>query len=265
MKFFRYLLLAPFAVGAFLLWAMLMGLTARAAAWVVSAVARAFDLKWLEHAGVVLIAGLSLVLTSCLALWASRPLVRRCALYLRNGSAHSARDESALSDSPLALAIWRHPTASLLAAHGFGAVVMLLALWGTMLDTWWLHADQQQAYLHLRRNRVEIGCAYDHSLDMASAVRPRSTVLLPGIEWTRDDIRCDDGVTLWIERWVVCEVRYWYVLPVLSAPVLFWARLWRRTRRVWAWQQAGCCVGCGYDLRSSPDRCPECGRGRPGP
>jgi hypothetical protein len=36
---------------------------------------------------------------------------------------------------------------------------------------------------------------------------------------------------------------------IVSIPIL---RRWRRSRR-------GQCLGCGYDLRASTDRCPECG------
>jgi hypothetical protein len=49
---------------------------------------------------------------------------------------------------------------------------------------------------------------------------------------------------------------YWFLVVVLAVPVLVWARrrwiLWRRAR-------GGRCLACGYDLRFSGDRCPECG------
>jgi hypothetical protein len=40
------------------------------------------------------------------------------------------------------------------------------------------------------------------------------------------------------------------ILPALA----FWKRIWRNQR-----QHCGHCRVCGYDLRASPNRCPECG------
>jgi hypothetical protein len=53
------------------------------------------------------------------------------------------------------------------------------------------------------------------------------------------------------------ELPYWAV-ALLSAflPGIRARRAYRRYRRC----QRGCCVNCGYDLRASPLRCPECGR-----
>jgi hypothetical protein len=46
-----------------------------------------------------------------------------------------------------------------------------------------------------------------------------------------------------------------YPLVVVTGLVLAWRM--RRLRRI---PIAGCCANCGYDLRASPGRCPECGR-----
>jgi hypothetical protein len=57
----------------------------------------------------------------------------------------------------------------------------------------------------------------------------------------------------------VCRVPYWF--PTLLSALLpaAWLRGGLGRRRSAARRAAGLCLSCGYDLRSSPNRCPECG------
>jgi hypothetical protein len=78
--------------------------------------------------------------------------------------------------------------------------------------------------------------------------------VLPGALWTGAS---SDGAY----RYVVsaAHVPYWFVVFVLALPpCLRLAR--RRARQVRARRaRLGECARCGYDLRATPDRCPECG------
>jgi hypothetical protein len=52
-------------------------------------------------------------------------------------------------------------------------------------------------------------------------------------------------------------VPYWFLLLLaLPLPLLRAVKFWRVRRRA----QKGHCAACGYDLRATPGRCPECGR-----
>ena len=56
---------------------------------------------------------------------------------------------------------------------------------------------------------------------------------------------------------------HWSVALVFGVPPARWLRAARKRRR--RRLNAGRCRRCGYDLRATPDRCPECGDAARGP
>ena len=58
------------------------------------------------------------------------------------------------------------------------------------------------------------------------------------------------------------QVKVGAIYLALAALTALWRRRRERFRLLHARRAAGACLGCGYDLRSSPNGCPECGSGR---
>jgi hypothetical protein len=103
-------------------------------------------------------------------------------------------------------------------------------------------------------------------------------------EWNEYPSRWNSGFARKLLRWEFLRLGYWadedsgregvsrgsYILIVpewaLIAVFLVWPAMWARgvlrRRRRGRWAREGRCIKCGYDLRGSAGRCPECGEKR---
>jgi len=63
----------------------------------------------------------------------------------------------------------------------------------------------------------------------------------------------------WVRERVII-VPYWFLVLLFGlAPAIHIVRTGFRTGRRARWRGQGRCLSCGYDLRASAERCPECG------
>jgi hypothetical protein len=65
----------------------------------------------------------------------------------------------------------------------------------------------------------------------------------------------DENAAVRYTEWQVAAPIWAPLLCLMLFPYLFMARKWNLHKR----RKSGQCLGCGYDLRATPDRCPECG------
>lgn len=90
--------------------------------------------------------------------------------------------------------------------------------------------------------------------------------IYPDVQFTKDDRRflgfvvghllTDPNRKIGYQEVRQIVLPFWFLLPMtLLLPGLWYGLHRRQTRRL----AAGKCAACGYDLRATPERCPECG------
>jgi hypothetical protein len=124
---------------------------------------------------------------------------------------------------------------------------------GQVWLTWWSRdytATANARDAATRRGLPKAGWFYLRSGPLSGAAADNSLLESMGFHfWLREPVTAlDTSSEVGAPFWAVA-------LACLAAPVLWF----RQARRGHARRRAGLCARCGYDLRASPQRCPECG------
>jgi hypothetical protein len=117
-----------------------------------------------------------------------------------------------------------------------------------------LHSSEGRAAVTVATGTIgpESRGAYGYGLHH-EVVKPAPAI---GSRWGFAYNRIDVSGGSWAGRLYIVAVPHW--LPTTTAallPAAWLGRRWRRARK----HRAGLCRACGYDLRATPERCPECG------
>jgi hypothetical protein len=110
------------------------------------------------------------------------------------------------------------------------------------------------------------GCAYTKAMTLSFAEDPNGERFYGWdfaghyfcvVVFPTGNVFCPKGAIWWTIR-----LPLWMLLGIALTPsVIHVYRVRRRKKQ----QLAGICMHCGYDLRASPTRCPECGSTVPSP
>jgi hypothetical protein len=88
------------------------------------------------------------------------------------------------------------------------------------------------------------------SVASTAAAAPPRDYALPGLQFSAFTIIQSSRPY----RAYMVSARYWFVIACCAVGPAAWLLASRRPTVC-----AGTCASCGYDLRATPDRCPECG------
>jgi hypothetical protein len=132
--------------------------------------------------------------------------------------------------------------------------------------TWRIQSEQGQLALSVRVDLCKRKSALEtpsESLFVWSPADERN-ILLPTnaaypISWNSWKVKSAEGhIKVVADAAIVTLPHWWLCAAFLPLPLLWLTMNWRQSPQRHP-ASDGLCQGCAYDLRGTPDRCPECG------